>query len=144
MSLTCVWFIKWLHNLYFFIFVRLRNCDEILLEVCRHKLPTEAISLSANIRTCTWINSSEFTSNDLITICAFGVVSIVWLLNMYLLGFHWSIEMCLQRRLIIYRCSSIWFSKTSTEKYKRSSDSNRYSCRRYLARAYQQFMYFYQ
>ena len=158
--------------------MRFRYCDEILLEVCKHKLP--------NIYKRQWSNPNECAAKDLKRTCAFGVVSFVWLLNIYLhdrtektctvstsrcpiqslrkvlWGFVWDngrylqctrfpschvvyIEVlnCLFNLNLFFQAQlHVIQQKKSTEKYKRSLDSSRYSWRRYIPRAYQQFMYF--
>ena len=57
--------------------MRFRYCDEILLEVCKYKLPSHIYKRQ-------WSNPNECAAKYLKRTCAFGVVSFVWLLNMYL------------------------------------------------------------
>ena len=54
---------------------RLCRCDEILLAVCRHKLPGSIEA--ANIDTSNWTHHNERATNDFITIFAFGMQSVI-------------------------------------------------------------------
>ena len=56
--------------------MRFRYCDKILLEVCSHTSPSHIYKHQTYA-----CNFNEYAIIDLPIICAFEVVSFVWLLN---------------------------------------------------------------